>query len=120
MRKSQKKPANEASLKPPETVAVLAGMIADDFNNILTTVMGACSLIDKNNPANSELLQYVDLIRSSAERAADLSDRLVHASIQGKNNGHSGGNEHEPGSKVTHGNDNSAIDGKVSRSKHSH
>jgi len=60
-------------------MAALASGMADDFNNILTTVMGACSLIDRDDPANSELLQYVALIRASAEHAADLSDRLMHA-----------------------------------------
>lgn len=61
------------------TVASLASGMADDFNNILTTVMGACSLIDKDDPANSELLQCVELIRASAEHAADLSDKLMRA-----------------------------------------
>lgn len=52
--------------------------MADEFNNILTTVMGACSLIDRDDPANGELMQYVALIRASAEHAADLSGRLMH------------------------------------------
>lgn len=55
----------------------LAGGMADDFNNILTTVMGACSLIDSDDTANGELLQCVALIRASAEHAADLSGRLM-------------------------------------------
>lgn len=59
-------------------MASLAGGMADDFNNILTTVMGACSLIDRDDPANGELLEYVALIRASAEHAAQLSDRLMH------------------------------------------
>lgn len=54
--------------------------MADDFNNILTTVMGACSLIDRDDPANAELLQCVALIRTSAEHAAVLSDKLMQAS----------------------------------------
>lgn len=58
-------------------VALAEGM-ADDFNNILTTVMGACSLIDKDDSANRELIQCVSLIRTSAERAAALTDRLMH------------------------------------------
>lgn len=61
-------------------MAVLAGGMADDFNNILTTVMGACSLIDREQPGNVELLQYVAIIRASAERAAALSNRLMLAS----------------------------------------
>ena len=62
-------------------MVTLAEGMADDFNNILTTVMGACSLIDKDDSANAELMQYVSLIRTSAERAAVLSDRLMHVGM---------------------------------------
>lgn len=51
-------------------MGALACGMADDFNNILTTVMGAYSLLDKDSSANSKLIQYVDVIRTSAERAA--------------------------------------------------
>ena len=71
-------------------MAALAGGMVDDFNNILTTVMGACSLIDKDEPANGELLQYVALIRASAERAAALSDQLMRASVMEQEKNHSG------------------------------
>jgi nitrogen-specific signal transduction histidine kinase len=64
----------------PESMLTLAVGMADDFNNILTTVMGACSLIERDKNTNSELFQYVELIRSSAERAAKLSSRLIYAS----------------------------------------
>ncbi|MDD2898924.1 MAG: histidine kinase dimerization/phospho-acceptor domain-containing protein [Desulfuromonadaceae bacterium] len=64
----------------PDSMAELASGMADDFNNILTTVMGACSLIDKDEATNSELLHYVSLIRKSAERAASLSDKLMRVS----------------------------------------
>lgn len=60
-------------------MSVLAGVMADDFKNILTVVLGACSLIDMDDPANAELLQCVALIRSSAERAALLADSLAAA-----------------------------------------
>lgn len=60
-------------------MSVLAGVMADDFKNILTVVLGACSLIDMDDPANAELQQYVALIRSSAERAALLADSLAAA-----------------------------------------
>ncbi|MDD2733530.1 MAG: histidine kinase dimerization/phospho-acceptor domain-containing protein [Desulfuromonadaceae bacterium] len=66
------------SPKVPQKIVALAEGMADDFNNILTTVMGVCSLIDKDDPGNKELIQYVSLIRTSAERAAVLSDRLMH------------------------------------------
>ncbi|MBV5340201.1 MAG: hypothetical protein J0665_11700 [Deltaproteobacteria bacterium] len=81
MKKPRRKHHTSAlQLEKPQSIAVLAGWIADDFNNILTTVLGACSLIDKDDPANCEILQYVALIRASAERAAVLSDRLVSVS----------------------------------------
>lgn len=82
-------PAPAASLSQvPESMAALARGMADDFNNILTTLMGACSLIDKDEPANNELLQYVALIRASAERAAVLTDKLVRAGTRQQENTH--------------------------------
>ena len=75
----------------PESMAALAVGLVDNFNNILTTVMGACSLIDRDDPANSELLQYVALIRASAERAVALSVRLISASTTELENVHSSG-----------------------------
>ena len=78
MKKNRKKHKAIPTTESHESMAALAGSMADDFNNILTTVMGACSLIDKDDPANGELLQCVALIRASAEHAADLSDRLMH------------------------------------------
>ena len=85
MKKSRNKHTAAAAspTQTPESMAALASGMADDFNNILTTVMGACSLIDKDVPANGELLQCVALIRASAEHAADLSDRLMHVGTLG-------------------------------------
>jgi len=84
MKKSRIKHAALA-IKPRETpdpIAVLAIEMADDFNNILTTVLAACSLIDKNDHANGELLQYVALIRASAERAAILTCLLARVTLE--------------------------------------
>jgi hypothetical protein len=55
---------------------VLASGLADDFNNILTVILGACSMIDMDSNAQPELLRCVSLIRTSAEHAAMLSDQL--------------------------------------------
>ena len=74
--------AQPPKLPPSESASALAAGMADDFNNILTTVMGACSLIDRDDHANSELLQYVALIRTSAEHAAALSDKLVRGTTE--------------------------------------
>lgn len=77
MKKSHKKHITAPVSRTPDSLSSLASRIADDFNNILTTVMGACTLIDKDDPGNRELLQYVALIRASAERAAKLSEILT-------------------------------------------
>ena len=79
MKKSRVRHKAQPSSPSPDSASALANGIADDFNNILTTVMGACSLIDQEVAANSELLQYVNLIRTSAERAASLSVRLANS-----------------------------------------
>lgn len=68
----------------PESIAALAAEIADDFNNILTTIMGACSLIDRDDLTNTELLKCVTLILASAERAADLSNTLMLVATDGR------------------------------------
>ena len=90
MKKTGKKYRKSSALscKKPETVAALAGGMADDFNNILTTVMGACSLIKMDDPDNDELLQCVALIRASAEHAASLSEQLAHASTHERSGNH--------------------------------
>ena len=79
MKKSHNNHISVPSPETPQSVAALASGMADDFNNILTVVLGACSLIDMDDPANAELLRYVALIRSSAEPAAVMSDRLAAA-----------------------------------------
>jgi nitrogen-specific signal transduction histidine kinase len=79
MKKSRSKHIASPSPQPHDSVSDLASGIANDFNNILTTVMGACSLIDKDDPENDELRHCVALIRSSAEHAADLSHKLAQA-----------------------------------------
>lgn len=90
MKKNHKKHISKLTMESPQSVAALASGMADDFNNILTTVMGACSLIDMDDPENSELHQYVSLIRASAEHAAALSVSLMHASSEKHEGCHSG------------------------------
>jgi hypothetical protein len=88
--------------------------MADDFNNILTTVMGACTLIDKDDPDNCELMQCVALIRTSAEHAADLSDRLMRAGTSLQNNDCSKRTLQEPNKITTSERDKKKGDGIVS------
>ncbi|MDD2540828.1 MAG: hypothetical protein PHH28_07255 [Desulfuromonadaceae bacterium] len=98
----------------PETIDVLACKMADDFNNILTTLLGACSLIDMNDPANGELLHYVALIRASAEHAAALSDRLASAFTRDQKDICTMNLQHISGSADTSVSDKKSRDGIVS------
>lgn len=69
------------NLDGKQTVKVLASGLADDFNNILTVILGACSLIDSECISHSDLLQCINLIRTSAEHAALLSNQLRQACL---------------------------------------
>lgn len=95
-------------------MSVLASGMADDFNNILTTVMGACSLIDKADPASCDLHQCVELIRASAEHAAALSASLMRAGSVNPENTSLSCNQQKCGSVATSVRDKISIDGIVS------
>ncbi len=55
----------------------LANEVADDFNNILTIIIGACTLLEMNGGDNPEQMEYVARIRSNADRAASLAQSLL-------------------------------------------
>jgi PAS domain S-box-containing protein len=60
-----------------ETVGVLAGGVAHDFNNILSAIIGYASLLEKKIPAADPLHDYVDVILQSSEKAASLVQSLL-------------------------------------------
>jgi signal transduction histidine kinase/CheY-like chemotaxis protein len=66
-----------------EAVGQLTGGIAHDFNNMMAVVLSALSLIKRRlgNEA-SEVGQYIDGARQAAERAANLTARLLAFSRQ--------------------------------------
>lgn len=68
-----------------EAIGQLAGGIAHDFNNMLGGIMGFANLI-KIRLASKEnkLIKYVDNILSSANRAADLTAKLLAFARRGK------------------------------------
>lgn len=63
--------------KIPQSINSIAIELSDDFNNILTVILGACSLVDSDSSTDPELLKCIYLIRTSAEHAATLANRLV-------------------------------------------
>lgn len=60
-----------------ETVGRLAGGVAHDFNNILSSILGYAELgirrLDPQNPA----IEYLQVIREAGEQAANLTRRLL-------------------------------------------
>ncbi|MBI2353431.1 MAG: PAS domain S-box protein [Deltaproteobacteria bacterium] len=60
-----------------ESIGTLAGGVAHDFNNILTVIMGSCTLLMMKTGANPELEPFVKQILDSSERAAKLTHSLL-------------------------------------------
>lgn len=67
-----------------ESLGILAGGIAHDFNNLLVGILGNAGLALDESPHGSRVNEYVDDIRTSAKRAADLCHQLLAYSGKGK------------------------------------
>ncbi|MCE9573319.1 MAG: AAA family ATPase [Deltaproteobacteria bacterium] len=70
----------EAQLKTAErleSVGRLAGGVAHDFNNLLTPMIMASEMALRDLPAGSRAHTQITQVLSSAERAADLTRRLL-------------------------------------------
>ncbi len=60
-----------------EGIGQLAGGIAHDFNNLLTVITGRSYLVLAQLPADHALRRHIDLIQTTAERAAALTRQLL-------------------------------------------
>ncbi len=60
-----------------ESIGILAGGVAHDFNNILTAIIGFASVLDRKLYENEPLRQHVEQILLAAEKAADLTSSLL-------------------------------------------
>lgn len=60
-----------------ESIGTLAGGVAHDFNNILTVIGGACTLLKMEVAGNPEQMKLVNQISSSADRGAKLTHSLL-------------------------------------------
>jgi len=67
-----------------ELIGRLAGGVAHDFNNILAAILGHAELASEQLPAGSPLRPSLDAIQTSAERAADLTRKLLTFSRTGR------------------------------------
>ena len=60
-----------------EATGVLAGGIAHQFNNALTSITGHTGLIEMEYPENKKLMAYVKPMKESALRMAHLTSQLL-------------------------------------------
>lgn len=67
-----------------ESLGVLAGGVAHDFNNILMAILGNACLIRNELPVESKVLHDVQEIETAARRAADLCKQMLAYSGKGK------------------------------------
>jgi PAS domain S-box-containing protein len=60
-----------------EALGRLAGGVAHDFNDSLTTILGYCTLLQHRQPADAESKRCLSEVRLAAERAAALTRQLL-------------------------------------------
>lgn len=60
-----------------QSIGQLAGGVAHDFNNILAGIMGSAELLQKTNLNDPKSTKYLSLILKSAERASELTEKLL-------------------------------------------
>ncbi|WP_209428310.1 PAS domain S-box protein [Pararhodobacter sp. SW119] len=60
-----------------EAVGQLTGGVAHDFNNLLTIIMGNTELLQDNLDEGSRLRRFADMSAMAADRAAELTNRLL-------------------------------------------
>lgn len=60
-----------------EAIGQLAGGIAHDFNNILTAILGCSQMLHNKLPVASPLRNQVEMLLSSGEKAAALTQSLL-------------------------------------------
>ena len=67
-----------------DTVGQLAGGIAHDFNNMLSGILGSAEVIGMNQNLDGEVREYINIIINAAERASELTSKLLAFSRRGK------------------------------------
>jgi len=67
-----------------ESLGVLAGGVALDFNNILEAIFGAAELAMENCDNKKDVEAYLNIVLNSAEKAAHLTKNLMEYAHHGK------------------------------------
>jgi PAS domain S-box-containing protein len=67
-----------------DSLGLLAGGVAHDFNNILTGILGYASLVKAKTPEADPVHKYMETIEKSATRAAGLAKQLLGFARKGK------------------------------------
>jgi len=67
-----------------ESLGLMAGGVAHDFNNCLLAIMGNADLLDQGLAADATDRQLVTEIRTAAERAGDLCNQLLAFAGKGR------------------------------------
>lgn len=82
---TEKRAAKEALFRAQkmESVGRLAGGIAHDFNNLLTGILGFSDVLQRRLEGQPDLARVAHGIASAAERAADLTSKLLAFSRRG-------------------------------------
>jgi PAS domain S-box-containing protein len=60
-----------------EAIGQLTGGIAHDFNNLLTVILGSADTVIRELPAGHRLRATAEMMRTAAERGADLTSDLL-------------------------------------------
>ncbi|HEX3020305.1 MAG TPA: response regulator [Chitinispirillaceae bacterium] len=74
---------NIKQIQKMESIGTLAGGIAHDFNNTLAGIIGGAELLRDNDITDQQHRQYVNLILTSADKASDLTRKLLTFSRKG-------------------------------------
>ena len=74
--------AKLAEVQKRESIGQLAGGVAHDFNNLMTVINGYTELLLNESGGNPDLTAKLDQIKTAADRAATLTQKLLAYSRQ--------------------------------------
>lgn len=71
-------------VKKLESLGLMAGGVAHEFNNLLSGILGSANLVRAELPRGSRLHEHLERVETSAQRAADLTAQMLAYAGQGK------------------------------------